>query len=140
VFWLVFEILRLLKDFVVTTFSLPIEIVRAVWGLVIHSVSGFAGLIKGTAAVGQSAHQGASTFGTIKDIWTNIGRYITRVISTTYNFTVYTTINLYKHKESYWMSFEAYMRANRGAVWKRVQQVFGLLLLYYVVTAVWKAW
>jgi hypothetical protein len=130
-----------LKDVIMTTLSIPIEVISFLLYMIKDLGYGTYSFIKGaitalrsTSQVIKNNQEAAMTsigmLTRMKDFWQNVLRQVLKGVTSVYNFTVYTSYNLYKHKESTWISLEQYYKNNKEKIHIRMNQAVGLLLFY----------
>ncbi|CAG9325343.1 unnamed protein product [Blepharisma stoltei] len=135
-----------LKDFTFITFSLPFDIIWGItyliWQILRESYYFTTGLIltiRSTTNIVRAnkeaveAAKSLSILIRIKNSWQTAVGAVVKGATSIYNFTVYSSINLYKHKDSAWMSWEKYYRRNHAFIRLRVFQVFSFMLLWALV-------
>lgn len=149
VFYIVMMLLVHLRDVVMTTLSLPVEIISSLLytiqdlGLGIYSLlKGILQAFKSTSAIISNNQEAAMTsigmFTRMKDFWQDVLRQVLKGITSVYNFTVYSTCNLYKYKESTWITLEQYYYDNKRQIHKRINQIIGVMLFYGCIRIVCK--
>jgi len=76
----------------------------------------------------------------IKDFWQNVFRHVLKGVTSIYNFIVYSSVNLYKYKESTWNTWERYYRENPEKVKLYVYRIISCVLFYAVAKYLYKAY
>jgi hypothetical protein len=141
IFYIVMMLFVHLKDVIMTTLSIPIEVISFLLYMIKDLGYGTYSFIKGaitalrsTSQVIKNNQEAAMTsigmLTRMKDFWQNVLRQVLKGVTSVYNFTVYTSYNLYKHKESTWISLEQYYKNNKEKIHIRMNQAVGLLLFY----------
>lgn len=117
---IIITILKELKEFLSLLFSIPFEVVygltyglfNVIFELFSDFYSFFYSIIRAFRYIMSIFRSNQSTvsesigvFESIKNFWYDIFRHALRGITSIYHFTVYTTCNVYKHKDSIIVSF-----------------------------------
>lgn len=125
--YLAFTLISEIKDLMLLSFRMPFDIVYGItYGLfdVLFEFFSdffafFTSLLKAFRYItavfksnqsGLTVSEGMGFFKTIKDLWYDIVRHCLRGITSIYHFVVYTSCNVYKHKDSMLVSLEIYYR------------------------------
>ena len=141
------------KDFVLIFMSLPFDIVwgtgYGIYSLAIESylaIVSVASAVRNTSNLLQAnkkAVEAARTLSVgakIKDFWQNVFRHVLKGVTSIYNFIVYSSVNLYKYKESTWNTWERYYRENPEKVKLYVYRIISCVLFYAVAKYLYKAY
>jgi hypothetical protein len=80
-----------------------------------------------------SVAQSLSICEMIQNFWYNIFRHVLRGITGIYNFTVYTSCNIYKHKDSMIISVEIYSQRFAESIRPKLYRIRAWVMLYIAI-------
>lgn len=149
IFYIVMMLFVHLKDVILTTLSLPVEVISSLLYTIRDLGYGTYSLIKGVLTAFRSTSQiihnnqeaamtSIGMFTRMKDFWQDVLRQVLKGVTSVYNFTVYTSCNLYKYKESTWITLEQYYYDNKEKIHRRMNQLVGVMLFYGCIRIVSK--
>jgi hypothetical protein len=137
-----------LKDFILLVFGVPLDLLYGLVSGIFSMISQifldiyyffysiFAAL-RYILSIFKSNHAGTvlvesrGWWTIIKDFWDNIFRHIIKGITSIYHFVVYTTCNIYKHKDSMIVSFWIYYRKFVVLAKNKVKKYRFVILVYF---------
>lgn len=149
-FLVVFEVINQAKNIVVMTVWLPADLTLFTYNSAISLVYGIGYILSGllaflkalirTAETNRQVIETASSLSllaSVREFWQNIFRHVLKGITSIYHFTVYTSCNVYKYKESIWLDLCAFYRRNHVLIKRRLYQASGVLLALAVAKLSW---